>query len=132
MSAEVDAFLEHHGVKGMKWGVTRADGGSGGSSGPSRREKRKAKNQEIQDARTRQYERGLDLQKQAFKTYAASGEKAAKAAINKYNKMEADMLTHPDAATAAKMTTGEKWAVGIAWGGITVSAVGLAAMKIKG
>ena len=33
MTVELDNFLEHHGVKGMKWGVRKAEGGSTSSSG---------------------------------------------------------------------------------------------------
>lgn len=35
MTTELDNFLEHYGVKGMKWGVTKS--GSSSSSSPARR-----------------------------------------------------------------------------------------------
>lgn len=35
MSDDLDNFLEHHGVKGMKWGVRKAEGSS--ASSPTRR-----------------------------------------------------------------------------------------------
>lgn len=63
---------------------------------------------DIHDARERQSERSVELQRQAMKTYTANGEKALKAAQNKYNKMEADLLNNPDAETAAKLTRGER------------------------
>ncbi|WNM72485.1 hypothetical protein SEA_ARTORIAS_16 [Gordonia phage Artorias] len=35
MAEDLDAFLAHHGVKGMKWGQRKQDGGSSSSSGNS-------------------------------------------------------------------------------------------------
>lgn len=146
MSTEVDNYLEHlgvevgddlkhFGVKGMKWGVTRDRGGSGGSGGgdkgPSRKEKRAAANAEIEGARQRQRERAVELERQAFKTYTANGEKAAKAALNKYDRMELDLLNNPDAATASKLTTGEKWVAGIEWGVAGLALAGYAAVKVN-
>lgn len=40
MSTDVDEFLAHYGVKGMKWGVIRKDPSGGESKAPSRREVR--------------------------------------------------------------------------------------------
>lgn len=119
LGLEVGDELKHYGKKGMKWGV-RKDDSSGGSAGQTRQERKAAKkaakaaaNQEIVDARIRQAERANDLEKQAFRTYSANGEKAAKAAMTKYAKMEVEMLNHPDAATAMKMTSGEKAAAAV-------------------
>jgi hypothetical protein len=133
LGLEVGDELKHYGKKGMKWGVRNDD--SGGSSGPSRVERKAAKkaakeaaNQEIIDARVRQAERANDLEKQAFRTYSANGEKAAKAALNKYARMEVELLTNPDAATSQKMTSGEKIANGVNWavlGTLTAAAVAL-------
>ena len=75
--------------------------------------KNSEKNREIYEARERQGARAADLQRQAFKTYSANGEKAAKAAMNKYEKMELELLSNPDAETAAKMTSGEKVATAV-------------------
>lgn len=150
MSTEVDDYLAHLGIdppdliltedefahfgkKGMKWGVRNDDssgGAGGGSSQPSRKEKRAAQNEEIISARGRQREREVEVQRQAFKTYSASGEKAAAAALKKYDKMEADLLTNPDAATAAKLTSGERTANNISLGVLAIGAVGLTALKI--
>ena len=70
--------------------------------------------------------REIELERQAFKTYSANGEKAVQAAIRKYDKMAADLISNPDAATAARMTSGEKWAVGINFG-IAAVAIGVIA-----
>lgn len=76
--------------------------------------KNSQKDRDILEARDRQVGREQALQRQAFKTYAADGERAAKMAMNKYDKMELDLLSNPDAATALKMTKGEKIASGVA------------------
>ena len=43
MSQDVDAFLEHYGVKGMRWGVRRSSQNETSSPKKSRREKRAEK-----------------------------------------------------------------------------------------
>jgi len=136
MSTEVDKYLSHYGVetddelkhygkKGMKWGKRNA---RPASAGPSGREKRAARNAEITEARDRQRMRGVELERQAFKTYSANGRAAAEAAVRKYDKMAEDLVNNPDAATAAKMTSGEKIANGINWaivGGLTAASVAI-------
>lgn len=89
------------------------------------------KDRDIMEARDRQMERGNELQRQAFKTYSANGERAAKAAMNKYEKMEVELLTNPDAETAAKMTKGEKIAAGVAWGLVAVAVAGSVANGVR-
>ena len=89
------------------------------------------KDREIREARDRQLERANELQRQAFKTYSANGERAAKAAMNKYEKMEAELLANPDAATAAKMTKGEKIAAGISLGLVAAYLAGTAAIAVR-
>lgn len=128
MGMEVGSDLKHYGKKGMKWGVRNEDGGSGGGAvrgeaRAARKAKRQAENDEIEGARERQRMRGIEIERQAFKTYTANGEKAVQAAVKKYDKMSADLLTNPDASTAMKMTSGEKLSAGIQWG---VAAAGLA------
>lgn len=142
MSTEVDAFLAHYGVeaddelkhygkKGMKWGKRTARDSSDTPAGPSRREARAAKNEEINQARARQRLRADDLERQAFRTYTANGEKALKAAVNKYDKMEADLLTNPDSATAAKMTSGEKVAAAVNGTILVASVVTIGALSLR-
>ena len=129
-----DDAIEHYGKKGMKWGVRHdipAAGGAGGggaAAAPSRKERKAANDKAIMDARDRQRTRAVELERQAFKTYSANGEKAAAAALKKYDKMEMDLLHHPDGATAAKMTSGEKASAAVSWaivGGLSVAAIGL-------
>lgn len=122
MGIEVSDELKHYGKKGMKWGVRNDDDGGGGAPSPrgaaraARKEAKAKANQDIVDARMRQGERANALERQAFKTYAADGEKAAKAALAKYSRMEVELLTNPDANTASRMTSGEKISAGIVTG----------------
>ncbi|WNM72399.1 hypothetical protein SEA_MOSSY_20 [Gordonia phage Mossy] len=46
MTTEVDDFLEHYGVKGMKWGVTRGTVGGGASTIPRKTNREAAKDAE--------------------------------------------------------------------------------------
>jgi len=137
LGLEVGDELKHYGKKGMKWGIRKDDdaggsGSGGGEKGPSRKEKRAAANAEITEARARQGERANALEKQAFKTYVADGEKAVNAAIKKYEKMELDLFNNPDATTAAKMTSGEKIASTIEWGVAGIALAGYVGYKIAG
>lgn len=128
LGIEVGDELKHYGKKGMKWGVRNEDP-SGSSGGLSRKEKRAAKNAEIEEARDRQRMRAVELDKQAFRTYTANGQKATEAAVRKYDKMQAELLTNPDAATAAKMTSGEKAALAVNWGLTAAVIIGAGAVK---
>jgi len=124
--------IEHYGKKGMRWGVrndTPAGGGGGGAAGPTRKEKKAAANQAILDARDRMRVRDVELERQAFKTYSANGEKAAAAALKKYDQMEMANLRHPDAALAAKMTSGEK--ASTAWGLAAVGGLMAASVALQ-
>lgn len=135
MGIDVDEeAIEHYGKKGMRWGVRNdsSSGGAagGGAAGPTRKEKKAANNQAILDARDRVRQRNVELERQAFKTYMASGEKAAAAALKKYDKMELDNLTHPDQKTAVKMTSGEKASAAVSWAILGAVGIGLGAIKV--
>ncbi|UGL63240.1 hypothetical protein SEA_TOKKI_11 [Arthrobacter phage Tokki] len=51
MSDAVDDYLEHYGVKGMRWGKRQSSSDSSGSSGPSRKELRALDKQNRKAAR---------------------------------------------------------------------------------
>lgn len=91
--------------------------------------KNSEKDRAILEARDRQHGRAAELERQAFKTYSANGEKALKAAMSKYEKMELELVSNPDAQTASKMTKGEKIAETIGWVGIGVAVAGAIAVK---
>jgi hypothetical protein len=87
-SMNVDDFLEHHGVKGMRWGVKKADGSS---SRPSA--------SEIKTARTNQATRRNDVKNAKTSGDEVSIQKAKDAFNNA-----------PDRITAAHLTRGEQGA----------------------
>jgi hypothetical protein len=105
-SMNVDDFLEHHGVKGMRWGVRKAEGSS---SRPSKTE--------IKTARTNQAVRRNDV-----KTAKDSGDVAA------VQKAKDAFNNAPDRITAAHLTRDEQGAsialqyLGVASGLATLSA----------
>jgi hypothetical protein len=129
-NVQADDFLQHFGVKGMKWGKHTAESGSsGGGSGGSKSDKavadkagklvnkmqttkptkEKVTTQQIKDARLRDEARFNDLASKTsalnLATAVGKGEKAAAKAWMD----AADVYTNsPDSATAAKMTKGEK------------------------
>lgn len=110
---KVDAFLEHHGVLGMKWGRHTS---STGPSSPSRKQQRQAQDQEILKARGRQIVRSAKLQGLAADTYTQRSKKGQAAAEKAYSKAAKVYITHPDNTTAAKMTHGEKVVTGLQLG----------------
>lgn len=99
---DIQAYLEHHGVKGMRWGVHRSHP-SESSSGPRRAAK--PTKEQIGAARARQEIRRKDY-KTAKKT--KNPEKIQKA-IDAFN-------NNPDRAVGAYMTRGEKVVTAL-WGG---------------
>ena len=140
MTTNVDDFLEHYGVPGMKWGKRNSQASLDRQSGRSakgearasiretnsnrRTEKkmaRKQADQEIINARARQEKRAGDLSKKAAMTYAQTTKKGQEAADAAYMKAERTYLTGKDAQVAAKATRGEKVVGGILVGVMTTT-----------
>ena len=100
--------LQHFGTKGMKWGV--------------RRQRRKEQNAQIKTARRNIATKTVEvdaLVREAGKT--KNTKERAKLDILA-TKKAVDLFNSPDHITAARMTSGEKWANGI----LLTAAVGLA------
>lgn len=93
----LDDVLEHHGVKGQKWGVTRTKPTSG----------------QIQDARVRVGVHARALDRQQEKLILAKGKTAMDREAKKLNSMYASFLKNPDRATSLRLTRGEKTALAI-------------------
>lgn len=100
--------LQHFGTKGMKWGV--------------RRQKRKEQNAQIKTARRNIANREAEIDtlvRQANKSKSAP----ERARLDKLaNRKAVALFNSPDHITAARMTSGEKWANGL----LLTAAVGLA------
>lgn len=134
MSDKTDEFLAHYGVLGMHWGRHLPSKGETSSTSKIKRsEIRKVNNQQILEARGRQLNRVSKLDTLAARTYAETTEKGRKAATEAYERYEKKILSHPDAETAAKLTSGEKASVAATLGllGVAVGsyAVGLHLMS---
>lgn len=94
---DVDAFLAHYGVKGMKWGHRKTYSSA-----------------DIKAARARNAKREGDLLSKAYDVSNTKKGTAARAKADKaYNKAHTDYLKNPDRATALRMTKGEKIAVAV-------------------
>lgn len=131
MSEKADEFLAHMGVVGMKWGKHKAGGDSSSGSAKEPKLTSKEKDKAIADARDRQQVRATKLDVKAFQTYTATSKKAQVKANEAYDRAAKQILTNPDAATAAKMTSGEKVATGLiigVYGAMAISAIGMAAV----
>lgn len=105
----LDEALQHFGVKGMQWGV--------------RREQRRGRNQQIKDARRRITTQTREINvidRQARKAKTAS-ERAKLDALS--TKKASALFNSPDHTTANRMTTGEKFVMGL----LLTGAVGVGA-----
>lgn len=81
MSDEVDTFLAHYGVKGMRWGVKKASGSSGGNGGaarPSRKELR-GMNKAARKRQRAEREEKMELNDAAIKKARADRQSTKKA-----------------------------------------------------
>lgn len=143
-----DDILEHHGVKGMKWGVRkRRDGDSGGRSSrrsskksgddsdarPSKRATRKAsraaRDAAIKDARKKLGEKDDAYEKATLDYLNASSDKGRKTAEKVMTKAYQELNNKDLQKTAAQRTGKEKVvnAASIAvYGATTLSAIAMA------
>lgn len=139
-------FLEHFGVKGMKWGVKKSEGGGTGFQGPAKSKPTKADILEARNnissqaraAENKYYEKvgQTDARYAANKlkdpaTAKAVRDKGYKKAMEQLDKDYGQIDKDPDAAIANKMTTGEKWATaatltltGVAFAGYAAAVAG--------
>jgi hypothetical protein len=116
MSTETDDFLAHYGVKGMKWGKRKAA--------------RLERNREILSARGRQVERE-DKYEQSVVDYFNAKTRSGKAKAERaMAENEKKLINSPDAAMAAKLTSGEKWANGAAWASAGIATATYAALIV--
>lgn len=101
----IEPEFYHYGVPGMKWGKRKA---ARVAAKTAKREARDEEDRQIMAARIRNDKRIANLQNKAAATYTATSAKGRKLAEEAYNKAEARMFSHPDAATSMRMTSGEK------------------------
>ena len=103
--SELDDHLEHYGVKGMKWGVRKAEGSGGGGStkkkAPSTQEIKKAR-RTMRNAMEDELE-GASLKKKA--SIAFLGEASGQ--------LSRDYRMMPERAVALRSTAGERLAMTI-------------------
>src|SRR5665811_1157654 len=94
----IEEFMEHYGVLGMHWGVTRA----------------RATSRNVRSSRNQITRKREALNKKSDQVHRnASGTPARKAGTKELAKMRMDYLKDPDRVTAARMTTGEKVAIAL-------------------
>lgn len=108
-------ILEHHGTKGMKWGVRKSSREFAGRFPTSA-----ARTREIHRART-------SVGKSRKKMETAAGGNTAK-----YNKARRAYLNNPDRATAQRMTRGEKVVAGLLYTMAPIPLVPLATAGVVG
>lgn len=94
---EVDEFLAHFGVLGMKWGKHRA----------------KASTANIHAARRRVQKQKNELTKHEDKVSNLADPKARAKGMQEHAKLKASFLNNPDRVVAARLTRGEKAAIAL-------------------
>lgn len=100
--------LQHHGVKGMRWGVRKA----------------KSSTQEIIDARARQQSRVNEINRTGDKLNLAKSPKEREALAKKINQLMLEHDTSEDRVTGSRFTTGEKVAQAILLGPLALVTIG--------
>jgi hypothetical protein len=127
MSELTDNFLEHQGVKGMKWGkhTAKSDPGGTGKNG-------KVTSGDIHLARFKQEARFRKLQEAQGDFFVARTAKGQDKAEKIMRKHEKAFFNNPDAAMAARMTKGEKIVTGVIYGLAAVTIAGTIATANKG
>lgn len=122
MSDITDDFLEHQGVKGMKWGKhkVKADQGGTGKNG-------KITSGDIHLARFKQDARLRKLQEAEGDFFVARTAKGQDKAEKIMRKLEKSYFDNPDAKMAARMTKGEKVITGLMLGLSAVAVAGIVA-----
>lgn len=130
-SSEVDDFLAHYGVKGMRWGHRKApeQSSGGGSSAKAKKAPEKKKsiasrvggsiskavdasaNRDAQIEKARVHveteKNRIAGEKRRMKSETKMFSKERKRGRQDIRNMKLDLLTHPDSATAMRMTSGE-------------------------
>lgn len=101
--------LAHYGVKGMRWGHTKADD-SGGGSGGGGSAKKKPTHDEVVTARQNLQRQAIDYQqaKKWAKKNTAKNSPERMLADEKVAQLKVDFLNNPDRVTATYLTRGEK------------------------
>ena len=113
-SDEFDDILAHYGVKGMRWGHTKASDGSGGS-GVAGNFKKKPTSDQVKVARENLQRQALDIRAAKRDARTTTGKDTVERAIKnqEIRQMKADFLNNPDRITATYLTNGEKVVMGI-------------------
>lgn len=94
--------LEHHGIKGMKWGVRRSEAQLARAAG-----KKPRTAQEIKDARKR-HNKQMDEVNKNLNRVSYSGSKAEKLRnLDALKRLAAEARDSPDITIGARMTRGE-------------------------
>lgn len=123
---ELEDYLEHFGVKGMRWGV-RNDPGQGVRQAQSRSDA-------IRDARARSNINARRVNTAADRHAMAKSPQALSKSKKEWDEASINYLKSPDRATALLMTKGEKVALAAIAIGIpgpgTAGAAGYAAMRV--
>lgn len=121
--------LEHHGVKGQRWGVRRQE--KLHAQGQKLQEKaknpnnsnRKNRNLQIKIARTNVASRQIEIQRLARMSDKAKTPEERQKYDALATKKASALFNHPDTLTASRLTTGEKVTRGLLIAG-TIAAVG--------